>query len=108
MGFVPFAMLVALFYKITVFIKAVTNKQWNDVITQVIVWGAGIAGVMLFAASSFAGSIPVFDTTTLASMGIVEQVIIGLSFASVASAAFDVKKAIDNTDSAKTLPLTKL
>jgi hypothetical protein len=102
MEFIPLVVLGALVYKFTDFLKYLRAGDWNAVATQAIVWTAGIAAVALFAHSAFAGDIPVFGDITLATTAFAEQAIIGLSASSLFSAAYDAKKALDSTDSAKT------
>lgn len=106
MGFVPLAVFGALVWKFVDFLKALTNRDWNTVVTQLVVWVAGIAAVMLFAHSDFAANISVMDGgMTLATLGGVGQLIVGLSAASLVSVGVDVKKALDNSDSAAQPPL---
>lgn len=102
MDFIPLAVLGALVYKFTDFLKYLKAGDWNAVGTQLVVWVAGVAAVALFAHSAFAGNIPVFGDLTLATTAFAEQIIIGLSASSLFSAAYDAKKAIDGSDSAKT------
>ena len=102
MDFVPLVALGALIWKFVDFLKYLKVSDWNAAATQAIVWVAGIAGIVLFAHSGFAGNIPVFEGMTLAQTGFAEQLILGLSAASVASVGYGVKTAVDNTDSAKT------
>lgn len=101
---VPVALLGALVYAIINFLKALTNRQWNAVVTQATVWIAGLAVVWLGAHTSFAGQI-VFAGTSLAAANAGDLVLFGLSAASLFSFGNDFKKAIDGTDSAKTPPL---
>lgn len=108
MEFVPMVVLGALVWKFVDFLKALTNKDWNSVVTQSVAWIAGIAAVVLFAHSAFGAAIPVWSGMTLASMGGVEQAIVGLSATSLMSVGYDFKKGLDNSDSAKQPPLTTL
>lgn len=107
MDFVPLVALGALIWKVMDFLKAAKNKDWNVVLTQAIAWIAGIVCVVAFAASSnFGGDITVMGDLTLSSLSVIEQVIIGMVLSSSVSVGFDLKKALDNSDSAKTPPLT--
>lgn len=108
MEFVPMLVLAALVGKFIDFLKGITNRDWNQVLTQAVVWIGGIVAVVLFAHSAFGAAVPVFNGMTLASMGLVEQTIIGLSATSVMSVTYDFKKSFDNNDTAKQAPLTKL
>ncbi len=101
MAFAPLALLGALVYKFVDFLKFVRARNWNAAVTQLVAWAAGILAITLFANSDFASGID-FSGKTLDSLNFLSQVIIGLSATSLFSAFYDVKRAIDNTDSAKT------
>ncbi len=101
MEFAPLALLGALVYKFVDFLKFVKAKEWNSAGTQLIAWLAGILAITLFANSDFSAGIE-FGERSLGSLNFVSQVILGLSATSLFSAFYDVKRAIDNTDSAKT------
>ncbi len=101
MEFAPLAFLGALVYKFVDFLKFVRVGDWNSAGTQFIAWVAGILAITLFANSDFATTIEIGDSS-LANLNFVSQVIIGLSATSLFSAFYDVKRAIDRSDSAKT------
>lgn len=93
-------LLITLVGKFTDFFKALVNREVNTVVTQVLVWVAAILGVFLVAASQFASTVQITDTMTLDSFDTITKVIIGLLIGSGASYGFDLKKAIDSSDSA--------
>lgn len=99
MEFIPTAMLLALVWKFVDFLKALTNKQTNTAVTQLVVWAGGIAAVFLAGASQFAPEINV-GTHTLEALDGATKLFVGLMIGSATSAAFDVKKALDGSDSA--------
>lgn len=101
MEFVAITVLGALVWKFVDFLKYLKNHDWNAVLTMLSVWVAGVVAVLLFAHSDFASLVSV-GSATLASLGTVSQVIIGLSATSLMSVGYDFKKSLDNTDSAKT------
>ncbi len=101
MEFAPLALLGALVYKFVDFLKFVRVKDWNSAGTQAVAWLAGILAITLFANSDFSSGID-FGGQALGSLNFVSQVIVGLSATSLFSAFYDVKRALDNTDSAKT------
>ena len=105
MEFVPVLVLGALVLKFTDFLKLVSAKDWNAVTTQLTAWGSGIVGVLLVAQTDFASAVPVGEDT-LATLNGWSLIVAGLSLASTASVGYDVKRAIDNNDSAKMPPLT--
>lgn len=108
MEFVPLIALGVLLWKLVDFFKFLRAKDWNAVVTQAIVWVCGIAVVILFAHSAFGDAIPVFNGLTLSGLGATEQAIVGLTVSSAGSVGYDFKKARDDSDSAKTPPLTNL
>ena len=83
------------------FLKYLRARNGSAVLTQLIAWAAGIAGIVLVAHTQFATDI-VFGKHTLASLDISSQLFLGLIATSILSTVNEVKKAIDNGDSAKT------
>jgi predicted membrane protein len=104
MDFVALAVASALVWKIVSFGKAALNGDKNAVVTQLLVWGAAVGVAFLLAASDFAGGIKV-GSAVLGDLNAASVVLFGVSLGSTASVGFDVKKAIDVTDTAKELPL---
>lgn len=108
MEFVLALALPVLVWKFTDFLKAVRNSDWNAVVTQLITWLAALGALGVVAATSFGDTIPVPGTDLMVgSLGFMECVLVAITAGSGASAAYDVKKALDNTDSAVTPPLVK-
>jgi hypothetical protein len=99
MEFVPILALGTLVFMLVVFLKNLTAKDWGAVVTQLIAWGAGIAGVFLMAETSFAGGISIGDQS-LADLSFWSKVLIGLLATSLLSVGNEFKKAIDHSDSA--------
>lgn len=103
LDFVPVVALLALTYSGINWLKELTNKQWNAVVTQISTWVAGIVFVWLFSESDFGGGIAIGDTGyTLGSINTASLVLVGLSVGALATLAYDLKSAIDKTDTAKT------
>ena len=100
MDFVPVVVLGALIWKFADFLKLVSTKDWSAAITQLAVWGSGVAGVALVAQTDFASAVPVGEFT-LATLNGWSLLVAGLSLSSTASVGYDVKRAIDSSDSAK-------
>lgn len=103
------AILATLTAKLLDFAKFLRAKDWNAAFTQVAAWVVGI-GVTAVAAASDA-----FENVTVPSLDIPigkingpSLALIGMAFTSLMSVAVDFRKAFDNTDSAKTPPLTSL
>ena len=80
-------------------LRSATNKQWSSVVTQATAWAAGIAAVFLFGETQWASTVAIGDLS-LGDMDFWTKVVAGLSAASVAGVGVDVRKAVDNTDSA--------
>lgn len=82
-------------------IKAITNKDMNGAFTQVLVWVVGIAAVVLAAHATLTESmiIPGLNVT-LGSLDTPSHVLLGWILGGSGSFAFDIKKALDNSDNA--------
>jgi hypothetical protein len=76
----------------------------SGVVTQVIVWGAGILAVYLVDFTGLGGAFSIGGKSVVA-LGGWAKVMIGLMSASTLSTVNEIKKALDNTDSAKAPPL---
>lgn len=101
MEFVVAVSVAALVWKFTDFLKAVTNANWNAVVTQLIAWGAALAALGVVAATSMADTVPVPGTDLMVGqLGFAEILLVALASGSGASALYDAKKAVDNSDSA--------
>lgn len=100
------ALLAALIWKLGDLSKLVSNKDWNGLATQLWIYVLGII-VLLVAgnANAFEGLVVPGMTEPLGTLDNLSLVIIGLCIASFGSTAFDFKKALDSSDSAKTPPL---
>ena len=96
--------LVAVAGKVIDFAKSVTNRDVNAVVTQAAAWAGGVATTFLFGASDFASGVPVGDLV-LSDVNGWSKVVIGVMVGSGASLAYDLKRALDSTDSAKTASL---
>lgn len=92
---------VALLWKGVDFVKYLSARDKNAVVTQLATWASGFGVTNLLAHSDFADTLEL-GGKMLGSMGWPSLMLIGLSMGSTASGAFDIKKALDNSDSAKT------
>jgi hypothetical protein len=99
------ASLAALVWKITSVLKYLTSGQVRQTVTQVIPWVAGILAVVVAAQADVAEGIVVFGTHALGDLDGWSQILAGISLGSAASVGYDVKKAVDATDSATEPPL---
>lgn len=89
------------------FVKYILNKDWNATITQAAAWITGIIVLWVASAASIFDAVNVPGlNVTFGSLDAGSLIFIGLNLASFFGVVYDFKKAIDNTDSAKTPPLT--
>lgn len=100
------ASLAALIYKVTSVLKYTSAGEFRQVLTQIIPWAAGVIGVCLAAQADVSSGLQVFGDMALSQLDGWSLVLAGVSLGSAASTAYDVKKAVDNTDSAAEPPLS--
>lgn len=101
MEFLPAIAMMALIAKIVDFLRYAVHRDANGVTTQLVVWVAGIAGVLLAAQTNWADGIPIGDVP-LSQLNLGSLIFAGMSVGSGASVFFsDLKKAIDNNNTAK-------
>ena len=83
-------------------IKAAINKDWNTTVTQVVVWLVGTAAIFLASRASITAELLVPGLAEpLGTLDGSSIVLLGFILGSTGSFAFDIRKAIDNTDSAQ-------
>lgn len=89
-------------------IKAVASGDKNLALTQLLVWVIGVGAVILAAHASLTSDMimPGIERS-LGSLDTASLVLLGWVLGSSGSFAFDIKKAIDNGDSAQEPPLLK-
>lgn len=104
MPLVPLVALGTVVFNFVNVLKFASGKQWNSVITQLIAWAAGIAGIFLVGATQFALGIMVGDVS-LDSLDTPSKFFLGLVATSLLSTFNELKKALDRSDSAVTPPL---
>jgi hypothetical protein len=86
------------------FLTYVRSKNVNGVVTQAIAWVAGILAILIAAHTQFAPDIT-FGNHVLSKLDWQSQVFLGLIATSILSTVNEVKKAIDNKDTAEKAPL---
>lgn len=96
--------LVALVKKFVDFLKYATNRNVNGVVTQVVVWVAGVAAVLLYSQSDFADRIRLGEFG-LGDLNVYSLLILGLAIGSLAGVTKDVIASRDDSDTARTPPL---
>lgn len=98
----------ALVWKVIDFLRQAANFAANKsgVVTQLLAWIAGVLAVIVAAHADATSSLVLPGATqNLGALDGWSQVLVGLLLASTASAAVDVKQAIDGTDSNVKPPL---
>lgn len=104
MPFTPLVALGTIVFCLINFLKAARVGDWSSVTTQLAAWVAGVVGVVLAAHTDFAHGIA-FGDFTLNNVNGPSQVFLGLVASSALGVVTELKKAIDNTDSAAQPPL---
>lgn len=99
MDFAPLLAAIALTWKIVDFVKYLRARNVDAVATQAGVWFAGVAVMLLLAATDFAEGITI-GNLALGDLNRASLILLGLSIGSSASVLVDAKRAVDNTDSA--------
>lgn len=103
MEILSFASIVALSVKFTDFLKYLTNKDRNALITQLTVWVSGVAAVVLARLADITAGIEVPGTgASFGSLDVWSAVFVGLGLSSAGSFLYDFKKSRDNLDSSWT------
>lgn len=100
MEFIPLVQMAVLVFAIINFLKAVRASDWNSALTQLTVWAAGVLVIFLVAQTDFADGIAIGDQA-LSVLNGWSLLFIGLTIASLASFGTEIKKALDNSDSAR-------
>ena len=100
MPLTPVVLLGTLVFTFVNLLRFLLARNWSAVITQVIAWLAGVVGVFVFRATQFAGGIKVGDTP-LDKLNFWSTFLLGLLATSLLSTVNEIKKAIDNKDTAR-------
>jgi hypothetical protein len=106
MSFTPLVAVGTLVFTFVNFLTYLFSKNWNGVLTQLIAWAAGVAGIFIASATQYASQVK-FGSQTLSGMNPGTKIFLGLIATSLLSTVNEIKKAIDSNDSAKKAPLLK-
>lgn len=105
------ALLAALGFlasKVVEFLKYVRVKDVNAAVTLVSVWVAGVVVTVLGAHAAVLEGVVIPGTgVSLESLDGPSQVFLGMVLTSFVSFTYDLKKALDGSDSAKQPPLVR-
>jgi uncharacterized membrane protein len=91
--------LTALVVKITSVIKRASVGDVQAVLTQTVVWVVAVLAMFLVAQADIAGGLTIGEAA-LSAYDWQSLIVVGLALGSGGSFAYDVKRAIDNTDTA--------
>lgn len=94
------ATLIALGVKIVSFLKFIRAGWTDDAFTQVVTWMVGVVLVFLAAEANLIQNFELYGIS-LAEANVASKILIGMSLLSLGSFAYDVKKARDNSDTAR-------
>jgi hypothetical protein len=100
MSISPIFLLGTLVFTFVNFLRYLVARNWSAVVTQLIAWVSGIVGVFLVRATDFASGITL-GNLSLDKLGFWSTFLIGLLATSLLSTVNELKKAIDNNDSAQ-------
>jgi len=93
--------LGAFILKLVDLIKYVTAGQARSAFTLLLMWAVGFAAVQFFIETQWGDEVTV-GNETLDQLSTWSKVVFGLAAPSLAALLYDAKKAVDDTDSAKT------
>jgi hypothetical protein len=96
--------LIAIIYKVVDFLKYVSARDINAIVTQASVWLSALAVALLAREADPFAAVGIMGTT-FENLDLAATVLFALGIGSTASGVMDFKKAIDSSDSAKTPPL---
>ena len=91
----------ALILKLVDFVKYAKAGDVNGIVTIVTGWVVGFVAIQLILQTDWKDEIKLGDET-LDQLSFGSQVVLSLVATSVAGVLYDVKKAVDNTDTAST------
>jgi len=104
MSLTPLVAVGTLVFTFVNFLTYLRSKNWNGAFTQLIAWVAGVVGIVIAAHSQYASQVT-FGSQKLSGASWWTQVFLGLIATSLLSTFNELKKAIDNTDTAEKAPL---
>lgn len=100
MEFVPTAAMALLVVSLINFLKYLFSRDTNGLVTQLVVWIAGVAVIFLAAETNWAATIAVGELL-LGDLNVASKIFVGLTVSSVAMFANDIRAAIDGKDSSR-------
>jgi hypothetical protein len=104
MDFVPVLAMLTLIIAIINLVKYIKTGNTNGVVTTLSVWVAGVVVVLLVGQTDFAEGITIADRQ-MGDYNTWSLIFIGLTVASMAQFANEIKTALDSSDTAVKPPL---
>jgi hypothetical protein len=98
-------LLLATVFAFTNWLKSIAARDWNAVITVLVVWSGGFVIVWIAAQTVTLGNFAPLGTVPLKLMRTADLFFIGLNIGSGGVLANEFKKAFDRSDTATTPPL---
>lgn len=96
------AALSALALKVTSLLKYLTASHFREAVTTLIPWGAAFVVLLLGAEADATAAIVIPGLSqTLGTLDVASLLLVATAIGSTGSVAFDFRKAIDGTDSAR-------
>lgn len=92
---IPLALVV---YWSVGFLKDVTNRNWNGVLTRVTALAGAFAAVVLYCHTRWAVGFHIDSTTTLAGLNWGEQLLVALTFAAGGGTLSDTLRTLNRAD----------
>lgn len=93
--------LAALGWKLTSFAKLLSAKDWNGALTTVIPWASMLVVLLLASQEDHLAGITVWGEINLGTLSFSGLVLAAMSLGSSGSVGYDIKSALDGSDSAK-------
>jgi len=93
--------LTAIVWKVVDFQKFITNKDWNAAITQAATWLSAVVVSFLAREAEFFAEVEIFGQQ-FGDIDWAAVLLFALGLGSTASGVYEFKKAIDNSDGART------
>lgn len=104
--FATLAALAALAYKVTSLLKYATSGQVRSAVTTVVPWAAGFLVLLVGAQADATAAIMLPGLREpLGQLDVWSLMLAGTTIGAVGSAGYDLKSAVDNTDTAVEPPL---
>lgn len=80
--------------------KALTNRDWNSVVTLFSFAAIGVGTILLVSATSFDFTPPGFDVP-LSQFSFADKIVVGILLLGPGGFLYDWRKSVDSSDSAK-------